>query len=141
MLARRALLCLWLVALPAFTLAACGASSAGTTHPSGIDGIVLLGGGPGIATPTPLPAGFPAHLEGRLYPYGVVQVRAASGPQARRAVARCRLNTHAFFTVNLPPGRYMLRVLEPRNSAPSRTTKVTVNAHRRTRAVIYVEGM
>ncbi len=140
MLARRALLCLWLVALPAFTLAACGASSAGTTHPSGIDGIVLLDGGPGIATPTPLPAGFPAHLEGRLYPYGVVQVRAASGPQARPR-SPVAGSTHTPSSPSTCRRAGICCASWNREPAPSRTTKVTVNAHRRTRAVIYVEGM
>ncbi len=138
---RRLLLCLVLAALLAVTLAACGASSAGATHPSGIDGIVLEEGGEAIVSPSPLPGGFGSGLQGRPDPFPMVEVEVASGAQAGKDVARVRPNAAALFSVNLPPGSYVLWPLLPTNGGRAHFTTVTVRAGQRTRALVLLDVM
>ena len=133
-------LCLALAALLAVTLAACGGSS-GTTHPSGIDGIVLFQGGEQIMSLSPLPGGFGSDAQGRPYPFPSVQVQATSGAHAGENVAKVKPNAEALFSVNLPPGSYVLWPLLPVNGGTAHYTNVTVHAGQRARALVYVEGM
>jgi hypothetical protein len=109
--------------------------------PSGVVGIVLFEGGPVIFSPSPLPDGFGSGAKGRPDRFVIVQIKATSGPNAGKVVARLKPNAEALFSVDLPPGRYILRPLVPKNGPWPRLTTITVRAGQRTRAVVYVEGL
>ena len=106
------------VAFAAFALASCAggtgpspsSSVTAARHTSGIRGIVLLEGGPYIASPSPLPAGFGSGRQGRPYPFVTVRVTANSGADAGRVVATLKPDRRGLFTIAPQPGDY---VLEP----------------------------
>lgn len=87
-------------------LASCGGGKPAT---SGVFGIVVINY-PSVskpATPSPLPGGF--GLSGmQPYPRATVVVRATSGSNSGRVVARIRPDSRGLFRVNLAPGRYTL---------------------------------
>ena len=137
------------VALVAVTLAlaSCGGggpspspSATVAAHPSGIRGIVLLAGGPYVASPPPLPDGFGSGRQGRPYPFVTVQVTAKGGADEGRIVARLKPSRRGLFMIALRPGEYVLEPLVQKDGpAPLRTT-VTVTAGAFARALVYVEG-
>jgi hypothetical protein len=132
----------------AFALVSCGGGAGPSPGPSataaratsGIRGIALLEGGPYIASPPPLPAGFGSGRQGRPYPFVTVQVTATSGADAGRVVATLKPDRRALFTVALPPGDYVLEpIVQKDGPAPVQST-VVVTAGRFVRALVYVEA-
>jgi hypothetical protein len=119
------------------TLSSCAGGS-GTT--SGIRGIVLFEGGPGIMSPSPLPGGFGSGRQGRPYRFVAVQVIARSGADAGRVVARVKPDSAALFRIAVPPGRYELKALVPKSGPWPRPTTVVVARGAYARALVYVEG-
>lgn len=134
---RKPTLVLALLAILALTLASCGAAN----KASGVAGIVLFQGGPYAPSTSPLPAGFGSGSKGRPYRFVIVQVKATSGPHAGKVMAKIKPDAEALFSVDLPPGSYVLTPLVPRNGPWPRPATVTVHAGQRTRAFVYVEGM
>jgi hypothetical protein len=131
-------------------LAACGRS---TTNPSptpspslsrasGIDGSVLFAGGPYVASPSPssLPGGFGSGAQGRPYRFVTVEVRATSGMNAGRVVAKVKPDAQSLFSLDLPPGSYVLRCIVPKNGPWPLPTHAAVRFDQRSRAIVYVEG-
>lgn len=135
-----------MLAVLALTLAACGGSatkpSPAPSRASGVDGIVLFGGGPFDASlsPSPLPGDFGSGAQGRPYRFVTVEVRATSGTSAGTVVAKVKPDAQALFALDLPPGSYVLRPLVPKDGPWPLPIRVTVRADQRTRAIVYVEG-
>ena len=132
--------------LLALSLAACGGSapylSPSPTRASGVDGIVLFAGGPFMASPSPasLPGGFGSGAKGRPYRYVTVEARATSGTNAGRVVAKVKPDAQALFSLDLPPGSYVLRCIVPKNGPWPLPTHAAVRLDQRARAIVYVEG-
>jgi hypothetical protein len=121
------------------TLTSCaGAGESAAT--SGIRGIVLFEGGPGIMSPSPLPGGFGSCRQGRPYRVVAVQVIARSGADAGRVVARVKPDSAALFRIAVPPGRYELKALVPKSGPWPRPTTVVVAGGAYARALVHVEG-
>ena len=120
-------------------LAGCGASRqlSGT-----VDGIVLFEGGPGNPPASPaLPGGFGSGSQGRPYRWVTVQAKAISGPKAGEIVASVKPDAKALFSVSLPPGRYQLVAVVPKNGPwPYCVTRVTARAGQHARAIVIVTG-
>jgi hypothetical protein len=135
---RRSGLALAVLVILAMTLASCAVSA---TKASGVAGIVLFEGGAYMPSPSPLPGGFGSGSKGRPYRFVLVQVMATSGPNAGKVVAKLKPNAQAVFSVDLPPGSYILTPLVPKNGPWPRPTTVTVRAGQRTHAIVSVEGM
>ena len=135
-------------ALGALALASCAGgtgpspspSVTAARHTSGIRGIVLLEGGPYIASPSPLPAGFGSGRQGRPYPFVTVRVTANSGADAGRVVATLKPDRRGLFTIALQPGDYVLEpIVQKDGPAPVQST-VAVTAGTFARAVVLVEA-
>ena len=136
------------VAFAALALASCAGgtgpspspSVTAARHTSGIRGIVLLEGGPYVASPSPLPAGFGSGRQGRPYPFVTVQVTANSGADAGRVVATLKPDRRGLFTIALQPGDYVLEpIVQKDGPAPVQST-VAVTAGTFARAVVLVEA-
>lgn len=133
--------------LGSFALVSCGGGTSPSPSPSmtaartsGIRGIVLLEGGPYIASPSPLPAGFGSGRQGRPFPFVTVQVTADSGADAGRVVVTLKPDRRGLFTVALPPGEYILEpIVQKDGPAPVQSTAV-VSAGRFARSLVYVEA-
>jgi hypothetical protein len=114
-----------------------------TDRSSGIRGIVLFAGGPVLppsVSPSPLPGGFGSSSQGRPYGFVTVQVTAEGGAHAGHVLARIKPDSRALFTLAVPPGRYKLTPLVPKNGPFPLATTVVVRPDRYVRALVYVEG-
>jgi len=136
--AQRLLLALLPVLL--LSLAACGAPKQ-PSQPSGVVGLVLFEGGPVVLSPSALPAGFSSGVQGRLYPYVTMEIRAKTGLHAGDVVAKVKPDAKALFKVTLPPGTYVLNPLVPKHGPWPHPVTVVVQPGRYTHAIVYVEGM
>ena len=66
-------------------------------------------------SPSPLPGGFGSDAQRRPYRFAIMPVKATSGAHAGTVVAKVKPNAEALFSVNLPPGDYVLQPLPPTN--------------------------
>ncbi len=121
-------------------LAGCGGKQPGPepSPSSGVHGILLFGGGPGIISPSPLPDGFGTTKLGRPYHAATILVQAKSGANA---ILRTKPSTDGLFTIALPPGTYVLTPKVPKNGPWPMPTTVVVKPGQFTRALVYVSGM
>ncbi len=104
---------------------------------SGVRGILLFSGGPGIISPSPLPDGFGTTKLGRPYSFATIVAKAKSGAQATLSV---KPSSDGLFTMTLPPGTYVLTPKVPKNGPWPMPTTVVVKPGGFTRAVVYVSG-
>jgi hypothetical protein len=134
--------CVLMVAMLALLLGlvACGGKqpSPEPSPSSGVHGILLFGGGPGIISPSPLPDGFGTTKLGRPYSFATITVKAKSGTQA---VLSVKPASDGLFSIALPPGTYVLTPKVPKNGPWPLPTTVVVKPGKFTRALVYVSGM
>ena len=125
-----------------FLAAACGdrQPTPQSSFSSGIRGIVLFAGGPGVRSPSPLPGGFGTTKRGLPYRWVTVRVTRAADGKTKATVASLKPDTNALFTVSLPPGTYVLTPLVPKNGPAPLTTRVVVKPGEYARAIVYVTG-
>lgn len=135
---------LTLLAVLAVAAASCGGaapspnpSASPPRQESGIRGIVLFGGGPHIASPSPLPGGFGSGHQGRPYPGVAVEVSIGRGTQKGRVIATVKPDADALFTIAVPPGVYVLRPLVGHGAAHTLSVTVVVRPGRFVRALVY----
>ena len=115
-------------------LAGCG------SRPSGVFGIVVFVGGLTPVSPSPLPAGFISKPVGYPYRSVVIEVRAASGTRAGEVVAKVKPDKQALFTIDLPPGDYVLTPLVPKDGPYTEASNVTVHPGELSRTIVYLAG-
>jgi hypothetical protein len=120
----------------ALTLAACGTP----TKPSGVYGIVLFSGGPSNYTTSPLPDGL-GSAPGRITTVDGLHVWTLKDDRPEKLVAKAQFGPYTTFRLTLPPGRYLLRAVVPKDGPEPLTAYVTVKPGRYSRVIVYVEGM